>query len=306
MEIKPGQVAVVTGAASGIGLGLAEAFAKTGCNIVLADVDSAGLAAAAASVAAHGVETLEVICDVSDEASVGRLAAAAADRFGAVQILCNNAGVMSTAEPWTGPLSAWSWVLGVNMWGVVHGVRAFLPSMIEHGGYIVNTASIAGLLPGFGASYDASKHAVVALTEDLWRSANTSGWPVGVSVLCPGWVRTGILDADRNWPDELGSAPDKAEGTEIMLKYVRRAIDEGTTPAAVADLVVDAVRADRFWVFPHPEFVALCASRWADIAEGVDPVLMRETPGLPPMEQLITEMLESLVPDGGGAEEAGV
>lgn len=301
MDLTREKVAVVTGAASGIGLGLAEAFARAGCHVVLSDVDVPGLSAAAESVAVHDVDTLTVRCDVSDESAVQALASATLERFGQVNVLCNNAGVMSSADPWSGPLSSWNWVLGVNMWGVIHGVRAFLPSMVERGGHIVNTASIAGLLPGFGASYDASKHAVVALTEDLWRTARQSGWPVGVSLLCPGWVRTGILDADRNWPAALGDAPSAQEGSNLLLKYVRRAIDEATTPAAVAEAVVEAVKADRFWVLPHPDFVELCVARWGDIAEGVDPALMRDTPGLPPMDQLITELLESLGDASPGA-----
>jgi NAD(P)-dependent dehydrogenase (short-subunit alcohol dehydrogenase family) len=296
MELTKGNVAVVTGAASGIGLGLADRFAAAGCNVVLADVDAGGLSTAAAQLASgHGIETLEVVCDVSKESSVQALASRARDRFGAVQVVCNNAGVQSSADHWTGPLSAWNWVMGVNFWGVVHGVRAFLPAMIEQGGgYIVNTASIAGLLPGFSASYDASKHAVVAITEDLYRTSQQSGWNVGVSVLCPGWVRTGIMDSGRNWPSELGEQPEGVPGSEVVAKYVRRAVAEGTTPAAVADLVFDALKADRFWVFPHPDFVELAVSRWQDIAEGLNPVLFREVPGLPPLEELVKEMLEGL------------
>lgn len=302
MEIIAGKTAVVTGAASGIGLGLAEAFARAGLNVVLADVDSVGLAAAVESVRAIGVEAHDVTCDVSDEDAVGRLASEAEERFGGVEVLCNNAGVSSQVDAWTGPMSSWTWVMGVNFWGVLHGVRAFLPGMLERGsGYIVNTASIAGLYPGFGGSYDASKHAVVALSDDLFRDARQAGWPIGVSVLCPGWVRTGILDAARNWPSAFGEVPSPPDGTAIITKYVRRAIDEGTTPAAIADFVLDAVRADRFWVLPHPEFVELCVKRWQDIAEGVDPVLFRDVPGLPPIDQLVTEMLESLAAGGDGA-----
>ena len=304
MDLSAGQTAVVTGAASGIGFALADRFAAAGCNVVLADVDEAGAAAASAKVAEHGVETLAVRCDVSDEAAVGALAAAARDRFGAVHLLCNNAGVMSTGDPWQGPSSTWRWVMGVNFFGVVHGVRAFLPAMIEQGGgHIVNTASVAGLLPGFGGPYDASKHAVVAISEDLYRDSMSNGWSVGVSVLCPGWVRTAILDAERNWPADLGERPARVEGTDVVLKYVRRAIDEGTTPAAVADLVAAAVADNRFWVFPHPEFIELCAARWADVAEGIDPVLMRETPGLPALEDLIAEMFGELGEAGPAAAD---
>lgn len=295
MDITAGDVAVVTGAASGIGLSLAEAFAGQGCRVVLADVDEAGLARAGETIRAAGSEAIEVVCDVSDEQAVERLATAAREAFGPVRVVCNNAGVMTRVDPWTGPLSAWQWVIGVNLWSVVYGVRAFLPAMVEEGcGYFVNTASIAGLLPGFGAAYDASKHAVVALTEDLYRQMQQQGTGIGVSVLCPGWVRTGILDAERNWPSELGVAPQSAEGADVLIKYVRRAIDEGTTPAAVADNVVEAVRGDRFWVFPNPEFVELCTRRWADITEGIDPVLFRDTPGLPPMDEIIAEVLGGL------------
>ena len=297
MELNAGEIAVVTGAAGGIGLALATRFAEAGLNVVLADVDAAALAAAGTQVAAKGVDTLEVICDVSDEASVQALADATVARFGTAHVVCNNAGVTSAADPWTGPLSTWQWVMGVNFWGVVHGVRAFLPMLTAQGqGHIVNTASIAGLMPGFGASYDASKHAVVALSDDLYRDTQMSASGVGVSVLCPGWVRTGILDAERNWPAASGEVPAAADGSEITRKYVRRAIDEGTTPAAVADLVADAVVADRFWVFPHPDFLELAVQRWHEIAEGQQPALLRDTPGLPPMDEVIAEVLASLEP----------
>jgi NAD(P)-dependent dehydrogenase (short-subunit alcohol dehydrogenase family) len=272
MKLEAGKIAVVTGAASGIGFALADRFATAGMHVVLADVDEAGLAAAADRIGAHGVDTLTQRTDVSDEASVQALAAAAVQRFGTVHVVCNNAGVMSTADAWFGPISAWTWLLGVNLWGVIHGVRAFLPMMVAQGeGHIVNTASIAGLLPGFGAAYDATKHAVVAITDDLYTSMKQAGMPIGVSVLCPGWVRTNILDAERNWPGELGEQPPAALGADIVMGHVRRVIDEGMPPAAVADLVADAVETDRFWVLPHPDFVDLAVKRWHDIAEGVNP-----------------------------------
>jgi NAD(P)-dependent dehydrogenase (short-subunit alcohol dehydrogenase family) len=295
MRLEAGKVAVVTGAASGIGFALADRFATAGLHVVLADVDEGGLTAAAEKIAARGVETLTVKTDVSDEASVQALAAAAVERFGTVHVVCNNAGVMSSADPWFGPMSAWTWVMGVNFWGVVHGVRAFLPILAAQGeGHIVNTASIAGLYPGFGAVYDASKHAVVAITEDLYTGMQQVGVPVGVSVLCPGWVRTNILDADRNWPGELGAEPPAALGADIVIGHVRRVIDEGTPPAAIADLVADAVEADRFWVLPHPEFVEIAVDRWHEIGEGVNPRIDRETPGLPSAAQIADEVKAAL------------
>src|SRR4051812_11561409 len=182
MKLQAGQVAVITGAASGIGLALAERFARDRLDVVLADVDEAALARAADSISALGVQTLAVPTDVSDHAAVDALAAAAVERFGAVHVLCNNAGVSSRADPWFGPLSAWTWVVGVNLWGVVHGVRAFLPALIGQGeGHIVNTASMAGLMPGVGPMYSGTKHAVVALTEELHTAMQVAGLPIGVS-----------------------------------------------------------------------------------------------------------------------------
>src|SRR5215469_1711980 len=176
MELSAGKVAVVTGAASGIGLALAERFARSGLHVVLADVEESALAAAEQKVAALGVSTLAVRTDVSDEAAVNTLAAAAVDRFGAVHVVCNNAGVSPVGDPWSGPISAWKWVLGVNLWGVIHGIRAFLPVLTAQGeGHIVNTASIAGLIPEAGAAYDASKHAVVAISEDLYQGIKLVG-----------------------------------------------------------------------------------------------------------------------------------
>jgi NAD(P)-dependent dehydrogenase (short-subunit alcohol dehydrogenase family) len=295
MELSTGRVAVVTGAAGGIGLAMAQRFAQSGLHVVMADVDEVGLVGAAQQVAAVGTEVLAVPTDVSDEGSVQALAAATLERFGGAHLVCNNAGVATQADPWFGPLSAWQWVVGVNLWGVIHGVRAFLPILVEQGeGHIVNTASIAGLLPGIGPSYDATKHAVVALTEDLYTTLGAVGLPVGVSVLCPGWVRTGIMDAERNWPTHLGDLPPKAFGADVVGTHVRRAVDEGMTPAVVADLVADAVSSKRFWVFPHPEFVEVAELRWHAIAEGQNPSALADMPGLPPAHQIAQEIAASL------------
>ena len=208
MELGKGTVAVVTGAGSGIGLALANGFAAAGCTLVLADVQDDALAAAEAEIRLHGVDTLAVRTDVSKVEQVDALAAATIERFGAVHVLCNNAGVAGKGDPWFGGIESWQWVMGVNFWGVVHGIRAFLPHIAASGtGHIVNTASMAGLMPGFSPAYDASKHAVVAISEGLYSTLRTAGLPIGVSCLCPGWIRTGILDSDRNWPDELGERP---------------------------------------------------------------------------------------------------
>lgn len=303
MELTKGKVAVVTGAASGIGYALAERFASAGLDVVLADIEESALATAEKKIAALGIKTLAVPTDVSDEKAVVALAAASVERFGAVHVVCNNAGVSSAADPWTGPLSAWKWVLGVNLWGVVHGIRAFLPHLVMQGeGHIVNTASVAGLLPGFGPSYDASKHAVVAISEDLYRAMKVAELPVGVSVLCPGWVRTRLLDSERNWPDGLGDIPPLELTAEVTLRHVRRAVDEGMAPGAVADLVADAVVADRFWVHTGAEFTAMALRRWQRIAAGENPSLDVDAPGLPPMKQMVAEIRQLLA--GPGSEKA--
>jgi NAD(P)-dependent dehydrogenase (short-subunit alcohol dehydrogenase family) len=295
MQLSEGKVAVVTGAASGIGLALANRFARSGMKVVMADVEENQLEAAGSSVSSLGVEVLAVPADVSDESSVQALAARAMERFGAVHVLCNNAGVVAMSDPWFGPLSAWEWVFGVNLWGVIHGVRAFLPHMAgQPEGHIVNTASMAGLVPGTGPVYDATKHAVVAITEDLYRTARLAGLPIGVSVLCPGWVRTGIIDAERNWPDRLGERPPSSAESAVTMPIIRRVIDEGTTPAAVADMVADAVEAERFWVFTGPEWLELAVRRWHGIADGQNPDLDADIPGVPPVQELIAEVMRAL------------
>jgi NAD(P)-dependent dehydrogenase (short-subunit alcohol dehydrogenase family) len=293
VELTEGKVAVVTGAGSGIGLALAERFAKSGLNIVLADVQEDALAQAATRVEANGVETLAVRCDVSKEAQVAELVQSTLDRFGAVHLLCNNAGVAARSDPWFGPLSSWEWVMGVNFWGVVHGCRAFLPHLVG-GGHIVNTASVAGLMPGFGPSYDASKHSVVAISENLYHTLQTAGLPIGVSVLCPGWVRTSILDADRNWPTELGALPDKGPETTVLERHYRKALDEGAQPALIADQVAEAVEANRYWVIPQQEFFDLVIERWHAIMDRQDPVAFEDVPGMPPRSQMLAEVMEAL------------
>jgi NAD(P)-dependent dehydrogenase (short-subunit alcohol dehydrogenase family) len=303
MELGAGKVAVVTGAGSGIGRALANAFADAGCSVVLADVQVDALEAASTEVGGRGVETLAVRCDVSRREQVEELATSTLDRFGAVHVVCNNAGVASVGDPWLGPIEGWEWTMGVNFWGVVHGVRAFLPHLVAAGGgHIVNTASMAGLYPGLAAPYDASKHAVVALTENLYNSMRTVQLPIGVSCLCPGWVKTGILDADRNWPDELGEAPVRDAVQEIQYGHVRRAIDEGMQPSAVASLVVDAVRDDRYWIIPHREWMDIALERWHRVAEGANPEPPEDFPGMPPRSEMIAQMMAAMAEMMGSGE----
>jgi NAD(P)-dependent dehydrogenase (short-subunit alcohol dehydrogenase family) len=215
-------------------------------------------------------------------------------------VVCNNAGVASHADPWFGPTSAWKWVLGVNLWGVIHGIRAFLPVLAAQGeGHIVNTASIAGLMPGVGPIYDAAKHAVVAISEDLYQAMNVARLPIGVSVLCPGWVRTSIVQADRNWPQSLGEAPPRAATAEVTEPHVQRAVDEGIAPATVADLVADAITANRFWIFTDPRLTQIALDRWQRIAEGHNPQTEVDSPGMPPAKQIAAEIRRLLAGPGG-------
>lgn len=300
MELGNDTVAVVTGGGSGIGLAMAHAFAAAGCSLVIADVQDDALDSAADALRSeHGVEVLAMRADVSKQEQVDALAAATMERYGRVHIVCNNAGVAGLGDPWFGGIENWRWVMDVNFWGVVYGVRAFLPLIATSGtGHIVNTASIAGLFPGFSPAYDASKHAVVAITEGLHNTLTTAGLPIGVSCLCPGWIRTGILESDRNWPDELGDRPVLDAAGEVTRKYVSRAIAEGMQPGAVADAVVGAIREGRYWVFPNPEFVEMAMDRFQSIGERMDPQPPEQMPGMPPRSQMVAEVMEALF---GGA-----
>lgn len=294
MQLQRGDVAVVTGGASGIGFALAERFATSGLNVVVADVEPGALDAAVERLAAHGTEVLGVPTDVSKEDQVQALAQAAVDRFGGVHVVCNNAGVVSRSDPWLGPTSAWEWVLGVNLWGVIHGVRAFLPHLVLGGrGHLVNTASMAGLMPGLNPLYDATKHAVVAISEDLYLDMQAAGLPVGVSVLCPGWVNTKLVDSERNWTGD-GEVPAVGAAIGAFDPHLRRALAEGVTPAAVAELVATGIEEERFWVFSHPDWMELATKRWERVGEAVNPVMPERIPGMPPTAQLFEEALAAM------------
>ena len=271
MQELKGRTAVVTGAASGIGHALAHAFAAEGMNVVLSDIEPGALDAAAAEVATTGVETLSVLCDVRDGDQVDALAAAATERFGNVHVLCNNAGVGAGGLITEVSTSDWEWVLGVNLWGVIHGIRAFLPSMNAHGeaGHIVNTASMAGLVAGpFMGPYNASKFAVVAISETLHKEQQMLDQAIGVSVLCPGFVSTRIFESGRNRPEELGGPPpdDPRDGG-----VGRQMIQAGLPPSQVADEVVAAVRDDRFYVLTHQEMKGAIEARMRGILDETGP-----------------------------------
>ncbi len=275
MELQSGQVAVVTGAASGIGLALAEAFAGRGLRVALADVEEEALAAAAARLREAGATTLSARVDVSDAEQVEGLAERVFREFGAAHVLCNNAGVGGDFRPvWEQSLEGWEWVLGVNLWGVIHGVRSFLPRMLEAGaaGHVVNTASIAGVMSmPLGSPYHVSKHGVVTLSESMAFELAERRAPIGVSVLCPGYVRTQIADGARNRPEALRG--DAASASEARwLDAIRQVLERGTPPAEVAACVLEAIAEGRFYVFSHPEWLESAEERFQAILRGGPPV----------------------------------
>ncbi|HVC70564.1 MAG TPA: SDR family NAD(P)-dependent oxidoreductase [Acidimicrobiales bacterium] len=265
MQELRGKVAVVTGGASGIGRAVAEAAAAAGMKIVLADIEDGALKDTEATFTASGADVVSVVTDVSVGASVEELRDKALSHFGAVHLIHNNAGVAVGGPVWTVSEPDWSWVLGVNLWGVIHGIRAFVPVLLEQGeGHVVNTASLAGLTsPAMLGPYNVTKHSVVTLSETLYRDLAAFGSPVGVSVLCPGFVRTGIAESDRNRPD-WAPASTLPEGVEFQ-GVVRNLVASGIAPAEVADQVIDAVRHNRFYIITHPDTFAMVETRLRDI-----------------------------------------
>jgi NAD(P)-dependent dehydrogenase (short-subunit alcohol dehydrogenase family) len=253
--VAPGRVAVVTGAASGIGLGLAERFAAEGMSVVMADVEEPALAKAAAGLAARaaaaGGAVLPVVTDVSDRAAVDALRDAALSAFGAVHVVCNNAGVGGPHGPlWECPPGEWDWVLKVNLDGVMNGVRAFMPVLLEQdAGHLVNTSSIFGVFAGTLGPYGVSKHAVTALTETLHFNLRSLGVThVGVSVLCPGAVRTNFGTSARNRPAWAGPAMIGDAAEQASAERFDQLSVLGASPAEVAGMVVDGIRARRFYI----------------------------------------------------------
>jgi NAD(P)-dependent dehydrogenase (short-subunit alcohol dehydrogenase family) len=258
MKDLQGRVAVITGAASGIGLALAQACAQAGMRLVLADIEPGALERARVQFEQQGTPVLARRTDVCSAEQVQALADAAFERFGAVHLLCNNAGVASPAHQlaaWEVPLSDWHWILDVNLLGVVHGLRAFVPRMLAQGeeGHVVNTASIAGLVPGSGP-YHASKHGVVCLSEGLFHDLRRRNARLSASVLCPGHIRTAIVDAERNRPDVPDDwSPQVRQQGLAQAEAFRKLLEQGYPPEQVAQAVLEAVRADRFYIVPAQE-----------------------------------------------------
>jgi NAD(P)-dependent dehydrogenase (short-subunit alcohol dehydrogenase family) len=281
MDVLDGKVAVVTGAASGIGLGLVTRFGREGMNVVLADVEREPLdrAAAALSDELGADRVLAVPTDVRHEDPVEALAAATFERFGTAHVLCNNAGVGVGGMAWTVPADRWRWIVEVNLLSVAHGIRAFVPRMIEQGeGHVVNTASAAGILTGPAMSpYYATKHGVVALSESLHFDLRLMETAVGVSVLCPEWVRTNIGNSERNRPAEVAEVEPPPNAPEIR-PILEALVAGGLDPAEVAGRVVDAIRDGTFWIFPHDTTVPHARERWDAIAGKGQPAFWEITP----------------------------
>ena len=249
--VSPGRVAVVTGAASGIGQGLSARFAAEGMHVVMADVEEPALAKAAAELAGTGASVLPVVTDVSDRAAVEALRDAALSAFGAVHVVCNNAGVGGPHGPlWECPPGEWDWVLGVNLDGVMNGVRTFMPVLLEQdAGHLLNTSSIFGVFAGSLGPYGVSKHAVTALTETLHFNLKSLGVThVGVSVLCPSAVRTNFGTSSRNRPAAAGPAAIRDEAEQAAAERFDELSKLGASPADVAGMVVDGIRSRRFYI----------------------------------------------------------
>jgi NAD(P)-dependent dehydrogenase (short-subunit alcohol dehydrogenase family) len=278
MQEFRGKTAVVTGAGSGIGRALCLGFAAEGMKVAMADIDDQALGAAAATVgaASPSVEVMTRACDVSEPGAVDALADSVFDHWGQVDVLCNNAGVFVGGLIWDRPAADFEFVLGANLWGILNGIRSFVPRMIAQGteGHVVNTSSVAGLFGApFEAPYAISKFAAFAATESLAHDLQSSGASIKASVLCPGMITTNIVDSDRLRPERL--VTDLTEDQKFVTDYLAGAVAGGMDPAEVATTVVAAIRAEQFLILTHDSYAtelarryeALIARRLPDIAE---------------------------------------
>ncbi|BBO20639.1 MAG: short-chain type dehydrogenase/reductase [Candidatus Desulfobacillus denitrificans] len=275
MHDLKGRTAVITGAASGIGFALAQRAAREGMRLVLADIDEAKLAEAARTLPRAADALVIRRVDVSREADIAALADTAFARFGAVHLLCNNAGVGLTRLAWEMSTADWEWVLGVNLWSVVHAIHHFVPRMLAQAdeSRIVNTASVAGLLstPAM-AAYNVSKHGVVTLSETLYAELKAQQAKIGVSVLCPAWVPTAIQTSERNRPERFGTAAPPSAASAAYHARMDQAVKSGRLTADdMAGAVFDAVAAGRFYVIPHTRIKQAVRLRMEDILEDRNP-----------------------------------
>jgi len=273
------KVAVITGAAHGIGFGIAERCAQLGMKVVLAGINADNLAAAEEKLRSTDATVLSIRTDVSKREDVEALAQKTLDMFGAIHLVVNNAGVAAGSSVWESTWEEWEWVMNVNLWGVVNGVKIFTPLMLTQDteAHIVNVASVAGLLPDHPcAPYQVTKHAVISLTENLYYSLAEQNSKVKVSVLCPGWVKTEILKAERNRPPELknkpGSVADKRQRVE-SFREMQEAMDKGMTVEELTTHVFQAIEQDQLYILSHPDVTPY-------IQERMNNILLQKNPGL--------------------------
>jgi NAD(P)-dependent dehydrogenase (short-subunit alcohol dehydrogenase family) len=293
MKIFKDRVAVVTGAASGIGRGMVETFIEAGMKVVLSDVDKTRLQTTVETFEDSGAEVLGVHTDVSKPDQVKTLADKTMDAFGAVHVLCNNAGVeIGGRYSWRIPLESWNWVLGVNLMGVINGIHCFLPIMLKQDteAHIVNTSSIAGLISNsIGIPYGVSKHGVVALSESLYHELQIIGSKVKLSVLCPGSVNTDIMDSsERNRPADIPAPPELSEEQSIFREAFATWIKRGLEPKVVGRLVIEAIKEERLYIITTNDFDRNIQQRMKNILKRKNPV-----PPQPPKDlmEILREMI---------------
>jgi NAD(P)-dependent dehydrogenase (short-subunit alcohol dehydrogenase family) len=282
MKNLKGKVAVITGGASGLGRAIADVCVREGMKIVIADIEDRTLQQATSEIQGMGAEVIGVKCDVSKSADVQRLADKTYETFGACHLLFNNAGVAGGKRAWETTEADWKWEMGVNLWGVIHGVRIFVPRMLASGeeSYVINTASVAGLLtPTMSASYNVTKHGVVALTETLYHDLNEVGANIHAAVLCPAYVNTGIGESARNRPADLKNANEKFSADQIArYELLKQALLKGKKTAAdVANDVFAAIAEDKFYILTHPRILPSVQMRMEEIIAQKNPTNPMQT-----------------------------
>jgi NAD(P)-dependent dehydrogenase (short-subunit alcohol dehydrogenase family) len=297
MRDVAGKVAVITGAASGIGRGMAESFADAGMKIVLADIEQDALAKTTEALRGAGADAHAVVTDVSKPEQIEALANETLERFGAVHVLCNNAGIGTISiSTWETTLDDWKWILGVNLMGVIYGIRTFMPIMLgqDSESHIVNTASMAGLVAGAdGAPYAVTKFGVIALSEHIYLELQRAGARTGISLLCPGFVNTNIMDSARNRPPELPDASPEPTGplVDVMREWFEEEIRKGLSPRTVGDQVLSAIREERFYILTDSEWNDMIETRVTRILNGENPITV-PPPGTEALLEKVSRLTE--------------
>ena len=283
MQDFQGKTAVITGGASGIGFAMAELFAEQGMNIVIADIEPSALDAAVLKLREKGAECLGVVTDVSRAQDVQQLAEQAADTFGGIHIACNNAGVFAGGLLWEESVADYQWMMDVNIWGVIHGIRTFVPMMIEQDSdcHIVNTASMAALtaMP-YSGIYHMTKHAVLGMSESLYHELSLHSPRVKVSVLCPEMIKTGIAESERNRPDKYSRDGDivESDARKLVMDSINQGVAAGIGPETMARRVLEAIREERFYILSDEAWRASANTRLDDIREARNPTFAPPLP----------------------------